>query len=92
MYLTTLSDQAQAAFDTLSPSRRQEFDAIRELLAYFLPALERAGFVTPTQFFSQRGWYRYYDRTFPYFIYFELGSTTFGLRIDVLLITLVVPV
>ena len=32
----------EAAFDTLSPSRRQEFGAIRELLAYFLPALERA--------------------------------------------------
>ena len=91
MYVTALSVQAHAVVDSLTPERRREFETIRDHLAAFLPALERAGLVRRTEFFNPEGWYRYYDPTFPYFIYFELGSTMFGFRMDVLLIALILP-
>lgn len=74
-----LSEVAERAVNALSDRHLIEFRTIQSYLAGFLPALEAANLVVPSRFFGVEG-YRYWDRTFPFLVYFRIAIDEEGAR------------
>jgi len=90
VYAIGLSETAERTVESLSSAEAEEFREIEEHLARHLPALKKAGLVTPLRFFEIDG-FRYFDHKFPYFILFETASEAEGYPFDVLMIQLILP-
>ena len=84
-----LSQSARRTAEALPKAQSDEFSTICDLLEDALIALERGGLVSPYEFYGIEG-FRYFDNTFPFFIFFEVVNDAKSER-EGLLIHLLLP-